>query len=188
MINISFEQGLGIIALYLSILGTYYMSKSFLSIAPLEILKALPGNQSIVHSLNDITDITKQRIESRIGIVLIVIGVIIQVIVLFLESSIKTQPILPLVLIIGFISIFIFLYLINFVCNRITKYKVDEANKMYMRDNMPTYSRLNGMTLNQTEFIKSCAIEYFSLHQDEEESQNQYLKRIYDFVGLEYSY
>jgi hypothetical protein len=186
---LTLEQCGNSLAIWFSVLGTYYMVKGFLSLAPIEILKVMPGNASIVHSLEDIRNVVQQRVESRIGIIFIILSAVVQISILLLNGENKNQPVQIYVLIILICSFIISTIVSHCLCHRYTKVKILETNKLYVKEQINSGIKdSGGLGFNNSIFIKSCAEHYFLMNINEGEHIAQYINRVAKFVGANTPY
>lgn len=185
---LTIEQTINLVTIYATLLGAIYMVKGFLSLSPIEILKSLPAEGAIVHSLKDITNVVRQRVESWIGITIVSLSAIIQV-VIFLQT-VDTKACLVSTKILWIIGVGILLVSLGsyHFCHYYTKDKVLQANKLYVINHLNTEARNNESSLLEDDFIISCVLEYFDMGQQSDESRTQFLERIYDFLEIDDPY
>lgn len=176
------------ISIFLNLFGTYCMAKGLLSLHPREILSSHPSYTSIIHSLDEITAIISNRIETAKGCIYIVSAVSIQFVLLFLTDIQKSATVSISVIICILLCTVLLYWLDNLATNRYRRFKVDEANKYFVREKInKATGNVNG-TFNNIENILCYANYYFNLTQNDGEDFQDFMNRISDFVGAKHLY
>lgn len=174
----------GIFSLY----GTYCMSKSILSLEPKEILKSHPSYSDIMHSLEEVTSIIRNRIETLKGLLFICLGVSVQISNYFFVESWKASLVDTSIVNVAIVLLIILNVKIEQCSNNAVRSKVIETNKYYVREKINSIdNKVNGGIIEFLN-IKPLAEYYFELYQDENEEITKYLNRISDFVGAKRLY
>ena len=181
---INCEQGLSYLAIYFNILGGLYIIKGYLCLAPIEIHKYVGKDEPIAHSLRDIINVVRQQVEVGIGIFFIITAALIQGYKLFFSTGLKDQIVPSGALISALIVMVALIVLSYFACYQIIMYKELKAKRSFVRKLLGKYPLIDGVDSPEQKCIISCAEAYFSILQKQDEPICEYLKRIYDFVGL----
>ena len=177
-----------LLGIILSFIGACYAAKGLLSLDPRDILRSHPSHSGISHSLEDMTKIVSTRIEAIMGILYVFISLIIQI-GLLSKMTWKDNVLSEMALIVITIVVISFILFINAISKKIIKKMVTQVNKVYLRDKInSTPERLNGNNFNNIQNIIMYADGYFSIKQQEEESLQDFMNRISDFVGAKHLY
>ncbi|WP_333593600.1 hypothetical protein [Anaerospora hongkongensis] len=165
---------INIVVVLLNLIGTYFMARGLLSLSPKDILKSHPTYSSVYHSKAEMTVMVKNRIETAMGIIIIIFAVGLQI-MLFVNDSWKLIFInTGVTVFLSLCLILIFFFLTKTVIPKYIEKKVTEVNKYYVISEVQS----GNCPFTNSGFFARRIEDYFGLFKQEGETDDDFVERV----------